>query len=493
MDTTMLLSVLLIGSLTAILVIALISYNQFRKFKMLLEKQTEQLQEYKSKREDFSYSLKKISECATQESFGAETLLLSPKDFDACLQKIIVQSKNFNNLFAIALIELDQFEDIKNKLPTESTNYLTTQICLRLKKAIRGSDFGCHYSQGIFAVIFPSVPKPEIIVHAVERIIKMLSDPIEVFDRELSVNANIGIAIYPFDGETKDLLFTNAKMALEKAKLSGKNIFQFYQEETQALGKRELSIKNAIRSDHFFKDITLEYKPYFDATNNQVACVDVISSLKHPELGLISFDELLRISNYASKLYELYEWIIKETINRFELMKNANMIEPKRFIFSFNLQRFESPIFLEKITEIIKKISSNKIEIIIDIKDDGIENINLESFKEPIIKLNNSQIPIAIGVILLGHLALHKLNNFTFNYLRIDEKLVRDLSSRQESRLILEKIMLLASNLKIGTMTTGVDSAEKRLILENLGCIIMQGKVFDNLNNFKQLTKNLTL
>jgi diguanylate cyclase (GGDEF)-like protein len=466
-----------------IIVIAVMerSYKIYN-LKKILATQSEQLRAYKDNREDFAMQMSQINSNLENNIMDTMTQLLNRQTFDKQFSNLIAQSKRFNKLFAVLLLDLNKFSGIASaELSSENKKKLLIEVAERLKKTIRDADIACHDKGDTFIVLLPNMLKPEIIVHAAERIINDLSLPIQIDEAMLEVNVYVGIAIYPFDGETKGSLIANARTALDRARAGGKNVFHFYQHETQMLGERELTLKSAIKSQDFLSNITLEYKPYYNTSNNEVACIDVIASLKHPDLGKISFDEFVRIAHYSAKMFELYEWMMKSTIEKFDLLDSMDSVsgKPKRFIFNFNLKQFETPNFLEKIVGIIKKLSSNKNQIIMEIRDDGIENAKLESFKEAIIKLNESHIPISIGILVLGHFALNKLHQVTFSYLKIDEKLVKDLGERQESQAILEKIMLLASNLQIGTLTNGVDTEEKKTILENLGCVTMQGKLFN--------------
>lgn len=432
--------------------------------------------EHKNKREEFALLIDKVNQSSEKNTFDEKTSLLGREGFDEYFSNLILQSKRFNNLFATVILEINGLQNVRD---TSEKNSIFVQIARQIKNSIRDTDVACLDTDSTFLLLLPNMLKPEIIVHAIDRIIQSITMPINSSGTKIELSINIGISIFPFDGETKEILLEHARVALEKARKNGKNIFQFYQEETQSLGDRELSLKSAIKSETFLNYLKLEYKTYIDAGDNKIAFIDVTSAFNHPEIGLISFDDLIAASQSASKLYVLYEWMMMSAIKKFNFPDDNNLSEKNRFIFTFNLKQLETPQFLEKIIDLIKKFSSEKNEIIMRMKDDGIENIDPELLRKSIARLNEFNIPISIGILVLGHFAIKKINLVTFNYLQIDEKLIKDLSDRQESQLIIGKIMLLANSLKIGTMTAGVDTSEKMMILKSLGCMIMEGAVFN--------------
>ena len=57
--------------------------------------------------------------------------------------------------------------------------------------------------------------------------VKRIARPWEFNGIVLSITASIGIAIYPADGETADILFKNADTAMYKAKRTKKSVVLF--------------------------------------------------------------------------------------------------------------------------------------------------------------------------------------------------------------------------------------------------------------------------
>ena len=52
--------------------------------------------------------------------------------------------------------------------------------------------------------------------------------PVPIDEQELCVTASIGVAVYPFDGQERDLLLRHADAALYRAKARGRNRFELF-------------------------------------------------------------------------------------------------------------------------------------------------------------------------------------------------------------------------------------------------------------------------
>lgn len=448
--------------------------------KKVIAAQKAELLSYKNKQEEFAMAMSKAQHNSQNLLINPLTHLLSKEAFDNQFTHLINQSKRLNSLFAVLLLDINKFATINEKYSREVGDKLLIEIGDRLKKTIRDVDVLSRYEEDIFILLLPNMIKPEVIVHAVERILHNINAPFTVNGNEVEFTLDIGIAVYPFDGEDKKTLIEHAKEALQRSKSIGKNIFQFYQKETQVLGERELTLKATIKNMDFFHNVILEFNPYYDTLKNEIDCIEITALLNHPELGKISFSELACFSQYTSKMFELYEWMMKQAIDMCVNANNASL-KKSHLIFKFDLKQFEAPKFAEKIIEIIRRIPKNQNQIVIELMD-GENHANLEVYRESILKLNQAQIPLVIGILVLGHFALNKLNQIRFNYLKIDEKLVQDLTKREESKVILGRILSLVDNLKLKTLTTGVDTEEQKKLLESMGCLLMQGKVLKELS-----------
>jgi len=475
-----LLVTMLISIMFFIAVILLIerSYKVYALKKIVAAREAELLS-YKKNKEVFAIAMSKVQHTAQNLLIDPLTHLLSKAAFDNQYTHLLNQSKRLNSLFAVLLLDINQFAQINEKYSREIGDALLIEVGERLKKTIRDVDILSRHEGDVFILLLPNMIKPEVIVHAVDRIVHVINEPFAVNGVALELTVSIGIAIYPFDGEDKQTLINHAEDALKRSKSAGKNIFQFYQEETQVLGERELNLKAAIKNTDFLRDMVLEFKPYYNTLTNEIDCIEILALLNHPELGKISFNELARISQYSSKMFELYEWMMKNAVEQCMKAHKASL-KNSHLIFKFDLKQFEAPHFAEKIIEIINKSTENKDQIIIELMHT--ENSgNFETYRESICKFNEARIPLAICILVLGHFAINKINNVHFTYLKIDEKLVQDLVKREESRVILERILFLVDNLKLKTLTTGVHLEEQKRILESMNCSLMQGKVFKEL------------
>jgi len=109
------------------------------------------------------------------------------------------------------------------------------------------------------------------------------------------------------------------------------------------------------------------------------------------------------------------------------------------------------------------------------------ESILLQDTKstiETLRELQNIGVRIAMDDFGTGYSSLSYLMKFPFDKIKIDQSFVREITSSQESRAIIQAVVGLAKQLKIKTTAEGVETQEQLEFLANQGCAELQGYLF---------------
>ena len=136
-----------------------------------------------------------------------------------------------NMKFALHLIDLDYFKEVNDSYGHLGGDEVLKQVGQRLAQTVRSSDLAARLGGDEFAIIQHNVKDTDDCGMLAEKIINALCQPFNITrtDNQICVDASIGIAIYPRDGETIEQLINNADLALYDSKGSGRKQFKFFQ------------------------------------------------------------------------------------------------------------------------------------------------------------------------------------------------------------------------------------------------------------------------
>ena len=123
---------------------------------------------------------------------------------------------------AVLYIDLDTFKHINDTYGHLIGDQVLIQIGSRLLACVRKTDVIARIGGDEFAVILKEIGDSSNAERIATSILQTLQEPISINSTELSVNASIGISIFPDNGKDSESLIRNADSALYEMKRNGK-------------------------------------------------------------------------------------------------------------------------------------------------------------------------------------------------------------------------------------------------------------------------------
>jgi diguanylate cyclase (GGDEF)-like protein len=129
---------------------------------------------------------------------------------------------------AILFCDLDGFKGINDSMGHQAGDQVLKTLSARLLSCVRGNDTVARIGGDEFVLVLPEIESVEHVGIVAQKILDAISQPAHIEGRDLPLSGSIGIAIYPFDGNTSEQLMQHADVAMYKAKDSGKNNYQYF-------------------------------------------------------------------------------------------------------------------------------------------------------------------------------------------------------------------------------------------------------------------------
>lgn len=137
---------------------------------------------------------------------------------------------------SVCFIDLDGFKAINDKYGHAAGDAVLKQVAERLQSCVRPSDTVARLGGDEFVILFTQLDATNDFGPSLKRIFEEFSRPFKVWDAlEVTMSASMGVALYPGDGETVDILIRNADRAMYQSKLLGKNRVSHYEPKSFVL------------------------------------------------------------------------------------------------------------------------------------------------------------------------------------------------------------------------------------------------------------------
>jgi diguanylate cyclase len=178
-------------------------------------------------RDDLSKSQAKEEE--TRQIYTQDVLTGLPNriSFDQGLEHGLTQAKRHGWLLAVLFIDIDKFKSINDSYGHDAGDKVLLMVANRLRSCIRGEDLVSRWGGDEFVCLLSDIKQEDDVTRIAGIMVNRISEAFKFKKTVLSIRASIGIAIYPEDGKTADILLKNADQAMYKAKGSDKQVVLF--------------------------------------------------------------------------------------------------------------------------------------------------------------------------------------------------------------------------------------------------------------------------
>ncbi len=149
--------------------------------------------------------------------------------FEHGLEHGLSQAKRHGWGLAVLFLDIDKFKRINDAHGHDLGDQVLRMVATRLRSFVRDEDIVSRWGGDEFACLCLEVTQEADVIQLAEKMIQRIAEACDFNGTTLSIRASIGIAMYPADGDTADLLFKHADTAMYQAKATTKGVVCFRQ------------------------------------------------------------------------------------------------------------------------------------------------------------------------------------------------------------------------------------------------------------------------
>ncbi|MBA3813306.1 MAG: EAL domain-containing protein [Alphaproteobacteria bacterium] len=392
------------------------------------------------------------------------------------IQLSIAAAKRNKQMVGILFFDLDRFKLINDSLSHQVGDELLKVVAKRLKGGLREQDTVARQGGDEFVMIIQALKNPKEIIKVGEKLLSLFKKPFKISNRNIVIGASIGIAIYPRDGKTTNLLLRNADLAMYRAKNFGGNQFQFY---SSALNKeavrkmeREDDLRGALERNEFY----LCYQPQFNIDNNKkLRAVEALIRWNHPKYGLLLPMDFIPIAEETGLIIPIGEWVLKEACKQNKIWQEKGF---PPFCVGVNVASAQLKFsnFDKIVNNILNEagLSSKYLEIEIT------ENVIIANPEiiYTINKISDLGVKIALDDFGTGNSTLSNLTKVHIDRLKIDRSFINNISVDNGDEVIIKAIIDMSHSLNYEVIAEGVETQGQLDFLKKKKCELIQGFYF---------------
>lgn len=408
------------------------------------------------------------------------------------LDGMINRSQRDGKSFAIMSLQLNELHKIQENYGQEVVSQLQTLAAQKLQAQLRSTD-QVNYrensnqsfdrwndvlqiSDDEFVIVQGEYSNSAQLASMANRLADALTGTFELGHRNIYIQANAGIVVYPENGNSAKTLLRNASSALAQARQFSNQNYHFYSETENSIVQESLELESELRKAMLEEPFQLYYQPKICNKTGKAVAAEALIRWIHPERGFIPPDKFIPLAEGMGLMNRIGTWVLREAIKQCSLWQDqhdSDMVVAVN-IAPQQLEGDELPMLCEQLLEEYG-LPANKLELEIT---EGSLIADIDHSIALLAKLRALGVSIALDDFGTGYSSLSYLKQLHIDVLKIDQAFIRDLLDEPRDAAIVESTIDLAHQLEMKVVAEGVEEKEHFDWLTEHGCDITQGYYF---------------
>lgn len=409
------------------------------------------------------------------------TRLYNRHALDVQLEQAISGARRERSQVAVLLIDLDRFKTINDTLGHQVGDGLLKAVADRLRECVRGSDIVARLGGDEFVVILPDLDNAMSVAGVASKIKRAIDDRFPVGEHTLFTTPSIGIALYPIDGESAEILLRNADTAMYHAKSEGRNNFQFFAEGMNLAAmermKLEDGLRRAIESTRLgSSEFHLHFQPQLHLESGKIVGLEALARWTHPVDGPIPPNKFIPVAEETGLIQPLGDWVFWEACRYLREFKNGG-IDGVRMAVNLSAQQLRHEGLPAVVHGALACFDLRPHELELEITE-SVAMQNPQATIAILGQLSDMGIVLAIDDFGTGYSSLAYLKHLPIHRLKLDGSFVKDVVTNQDDAAICSATIVLGHKLGLDLVAEGVETEGQRDYLRSLGCDVLQGFLY---------------
>jgi diguanylate cyclase (GGDEF)-like protein/PAS domain S-box-containing protein len=379
---------------------------------------------------------------------------------------------------AVLFIDLDDFKLVNDSLGHAAGDTLLGAAAERIRACLRPQDTAARLGGDEFAVLVEETDVDGAAVIA-DRILDALRQPFGLEDRQLFMQASIGIAIEgghdrATGRETADDLLRNADAAMYTAKARGKGQHQLYQPTMRAAALRRLELRERLEAALGAGEFELHYQPVVELAGETVVGAEALVRWRQDDGTMAQPGDFLAVAEESGLIVALGRWVLEEACGEAATWPTSSA-RPMSVAVNVASRQLSDPAFPSEVAGILAASGLQPDRLVIEVTESALLDEGHVT-TTAIAELKQLGVRVALDDFGTGYSSLSHLRRFPIDVLKIDRSFIAGIDGdNRDERALVRSIVRLAHSLRLEIVAEGIERPGQLEVLRRFGAELGQG------------------
>jgi diguanylate cyclase (GGDEF)-like protein len=348
-------------------------------------------------------------------------------------------------------------------------------VAERLVSTVRQYDTVARIHRDEFVLVLGGTVQEGDISLILNKLKEVFSTPLHLGATEIILHACFGIACFPADGLTSELLLQHAHIAMNQARQNSL-IFQYYSETLNQKAVDRLSVETgllrALDNNEFF----LCYQPKMDINGTDIHGMEALVRWQRPGHGVIPPDKFIPVAEENGLIVRLGTWVLKEACRQNKAWQDDGLPKLKVAV-NLSARQLRDNAFVPLVMQILEETGLDPQYLELELTESTLMGDASDTVCK-LLSLKELGITISVDDFGTGYSSLSYLKHLPIDTIKVDRSFVRDIVNDADDAAIVDAIVAMACALKLNVIAEGVETREQLDFLKQRNCQQVQGYYF---------------
>ena len=369
-------------------------------------------------------------------------------------------------------VDLDGFRAVNDALGHGHGDQLLAGVADRLRTGLPGVDTVARLGGDEFVLLIDdpaATAAPELVA---ERVLEVVRQPFHLVEGAppTVVSASVGIAVGP--RSTARELLREAEVAVDEAKSRGRNCYERFRPELQAVIQRRYQLEVDLRSALARQEFFLVYQPVYTTADVTLGGFEALLRWRHPTKGLVGPNEFIPLLESCGLIVDVGRWVLHTACQQTARWRRAGC--DVRISVNVSGRQLDWDCVVDHVSEALGESGLAPHALTLEITETALMD-NVAETTRRLRELHALGVSIAIDDFGTGYSSLAYLQQFPVNCLKIDRSFTSSIGDSAESDAMIRTLVGLGRNLGLATLAEGVETTDQLAFLRAERVDLVQG------------------
>ncbi|MEO1402429.1 MAG: EAL domain-containing protein [Cyanobacteria bacterium J06635_1] len=381
--------------------------------------------------------------------------------------------------FAILFLDCDRFKMINDSLGHSKGDQLLIEVANRLRQIQK------HYGPPIewlarfggdeFALLLTNLTDDTLVTEIAESVLNNLSAPFHICDRDIYINASIGLVWGSPAYKDAEYMLRDADTAMYRAKASGKGQYRWFESAMHNRAVQLLQLDTALRVALDKQEFSVHYQPIIHLQHHYIVGLEALVRWWHPTGQYLPPEDFIPFAEETGLINDIGKQVLQQACAHLAEWQQLGLVAPD-FTISVNLsaKQLQQPELVKTVCQTLANKGIQPQNLCLELTESAIIE-NRTDVDQTLHKLRQHAIELSIDDFGTGYSSLSYLHTLPVNYLKVDRSFVQSISDTPESLGIIPLIINIARTMNMQIIAEGIETHNQLQQLRTLQCEYGQG------------------